>query len=83
MCSYPFRKTTKLEEIISNKSLVYSLMIKDFSLSKILMDSMHPKAVPFFLLFEINQNLTKSKQNKMNPKKYKAISLFMYRKTKK
>ena len=28
MCSYPFRKTAKLEEILSDKSIVHSLMIK-------------------------------------------------------
>ena len=47
------------------------------------MNSMHGRAVPFYLFIEINQNPTKKKQNKMNPKQYKAISLFMYRKTKK
>ena len=44
------------------------------------MNSMHPKVV---LFIETNQNLTKNKQNKMNPKQYNQISLFMYKKTKK
>ena len=55
MCSYPFEKTTKLEEIILDKTIVHSLTLKDFNHSRILMLSMQPK---FFLLFiEINQNL--------------------------
>ena len=80
MCSYPFRKTAELEEVLSNKSIVHSLIIKDFSYSRILIDSMQPKFVPFI---ELNQNLTKNKQNKINPKQHKAISLFMYKITKK
>ena len=35
------------------------------------------------LFIKINQNLTKNKQNKINPKQHKAISLFMYKITKK
>ena len=31
MCSYPFRKIAKIEEIIPDKSIVHGLIIKDFS----------------------------------------------------
>ena len=31
MCSQPFRKTAKLEEILSDKTIVHSLIIKDVS----------------------------------------------------
>ena len=44
------------------------------------MNPMHPKVV---LFIEINQTLTKNKQNKINPKQHKEINLFMYKITKK
>ena len=39
MCSQPFGKTTKIEEILSDKTIIHSLTLKDFNQSQILMPS--------------------------------------------
>ena len=59
MCSYPFRKTAKLEEILLDKTIVHNLIIKDLVNPAFWCSPCNQKFASFI---EINQNLTKNKQ---------------------